>query len=84
MEQKIMWPSAESVMEEFDKQMGMDGNPEDLELRLHFLHRALDLIDDVLRDYSSSAIDPENVSALLAVLNEYVLNTRLAVCKMAR
>lgn len=82
MEQIIIWPSAEDVIQEVNQQAGMDGDPEGLEMRLHHLSQTLSLISSITRDYHGSIIEAADVSALMEVLDEYVLNTRLAVCRM--
>lgn len=77
---RTKYPEVEPIMVEIASQTGMDGDPEELELRMQILHQAVELIADTIADTPIKEITGEEVSALLKVFNEYVMNTRLALC----
>lgn len=77
---RTTYPEVGPIMAEIASQTGMDGDPEELELRMQVFYQAVALIADTIADTPIANITGEDVSSLLKVLNEYILNTRLALC----
>lgn len=57
-------------------EMDMDG----LEYRLHRVNLAMEAIGTAMNGYSETEFEGSDFAAILEVLSEFILNTRLAMC----